>query len=150
MICNNLPVHSHYSIENVYLAGIIPGPKEPSHDQINHVLSPLVDDLLKGWSPGLQLTRTALHPLGCLVRCAVIPLVCDMLAARKTAGFAGLGSHPGKYCAFCLQDGWNTANVDVSSWRRRTWQEHVAIATLWKNAATEGIRQQIYTTFGIR
>ncbi|KIM67472.1 hypothetical protein SCLCIDRAFT_41335, partial [Scleroderma citrinum Foug A] len=47
MGCNNLlPVHLCYNIENVYLAGIIPGPQEPPQYYLNHILYPLVDDLL--------------------------------------------------------------------------------------------------------
>ncbi|KAH6869078.1 hypothetical protein BKA70DRAFT_1242576 [Coprinopsis sp. MPI-PUGE-AT-0042] len=34
---------------NVYLAGILPGPSEPDFDQLNHLLQPLVDGLLRLW-----------------------------------------------------------------------------------------------------
>jgi len=96
MVCLNLPVDLRYQLENVYLAGIIPGPHEPSSYHLNHVIQPLVDDLidaLVAWIP--------VNPHRCLVLCVVIPLVCDLLAARKTAGFAGLGNLEGKYCSFC-------------------------------------------------
>ncbi|KIM66101.1 hypothetical protein SCLCIDRAFT_14748 [Scleroderma citrinum Foug A] len=93
MICHNLPVHLCYHVENVYIAGIIPGQREPSSYHLNHVLRPLVDDLLQAWSPRFQLTHSAIHPFGCLVLCTLIPLVCDLLAAWKSAGFAGLGQH---------------------------------------------------------
>ncbi|TFK17272.1 hypothetical protein FA15DRAFT_554437, partial [Coprinopsis marcescibilis] len=36
LVCHNLPFHMWYRTENVYLAGIIPGPSEPNFDQINH------------------------------------------------------------------------------------------------------------------
>ncbi|KIK20956.1 hypothetical protein PISMIDRAFT_104852, partial [Pisolithus microcarpus 441] len=75
-----------YQLENVYIAGIITGPQEPSYYYLNHILQPLVDDLSHCWSPGLRLTRTALHIFGCLVHCAVVILVCDLPAACKTAG----------------------------------------------------------------
>jgi len=150
MVCHNLPVHLHYQVENVYIAGIIPGPREPSSYHLNHVLRPLVDDLLRAWSPGFQLTRSAIHPFGCLVLCALIPLVCDLLAARKSAGFAGLGQAEGKFCSFCLQTAEGFSNTDPSSWRRRTRQEHLAIAKSWRDAQTEAIRAQIYQKFGVR
>ncbi|KIN95636.1 hypothetical protein M404DRAFT_101311, partial [Pisolithus tinctorius Marx 270] len=38
LACNNLPVHLQCQMENIYLAGIIPGPQEPLYDQLNHVL----------------------------------------------------------------------------------------------------------------
>lgn len=150
MVCHNLPAHTRYQLENVYIAGIIPGPQEPSYYYLNHVLQPLVDDLSHCWSPGLQLTRTAVHIFGCLVRCAVVLLVCDLPAARKTAGLAGLGRTSGKFCSFCQQDGSDFKNTDISTWPRRSWQEHLSIARMWRDAQTESVRQRIYDTFGIR
>lgn len=38
MICLNLPPELRFKLENIYLVGIIPGPKEPSLDEINHFL----------------------------------------------------------------------------------------------------------------
>lgn len=150
MVCLNLPIHLRYQLENVYIAGIIPGPQEPSSYRLNHVLHPLADDLIRCWAPGLCLTRTANHTFGCLVRCAVIPLVCDLLAARKTAGFAGLGPTKGKFCSFCQQSSSDVGDTDISAWRRRTWQEHFAMAKMWRDAQTDGIRQRIYDAFGVR
>ncbi|KIO12190.1 hypothetical protein M404DRAFT_125690, partial [Pisolithus tinctorius Marx 270] len=125
-------------------------PQEPLYDQLNHVLHPLVDNLVRSWSPGLRLACTAVNTFGCLVWCAVIPLVCDLLAARKTAGFAGLGTSGGKFCSFCLQDGTDIGNTDISSWRCCTWQEHLTIAMMWRDAESEGACNKIYTQFGVR
>lgn len=139
MVCHNLPIHLRYQLENVYIAGIIPRPWEPSLYHLNHILQPLVDDLIHCWSPGLFLACTALHAFGCLVRCVIILLVCDLLAAQKTAGFAGLGSSKKNFCSFCQQSGSEFSNTDTSTWTWRSWQEHVAIAEMWKDAHTEGI-----------
>ncbi|KAG2744864.1 hypothetical protein P692DRAFT_20662470, partial [Suillus brevipes Sb2] len=38
LICHNLPAHLRYKLENVYLAGIIPGPREPYQHHLNHLL----------------------------------------------------------------------------------------------------------------
>jgi hypothetical protein len=38
LVCLNLPPTHRYKVENMYLFGIIPGPKEPSLEQINHLL----------------------------------------------------------------------------------------------------------------
>lgn len=35
MVCLNLPIHLRYKLENVYIAGIIPGPQEPSSYRLN-------------------------------------------------------------------------------------------------------------------
>jgi len=47
--CLNLPLDIRYKPENMYLAGIIPGPTEPSGDQLNHFLEPLIDELIDSW-----------------------------------------------------------------------------------------------------
>lgn len=44
----NLPRNVRYNQENIIVCGLIPGPKEPSHN-INSFLEPLVEDLLVLW-----------------------------------------------------------------------------------------------------
>ena len=46
LVCLNLPPNERYKSENMLLAGIIPGPKEPPLTTLNHYLSPIVDDFL--------------------------------------------------------------------------------------------------------
>ncbi|KDR82484.1 hypothetical protein GALMADRAFT_30935, partial [Galerina marginata CBS 339.88] len=46
LACLNLPPEERYKPENIFLAGIIPGPKEPPLNALNHYLSLLVNDLL--------------------------------------------------------------------------------------------------------
>ncbi|EJD32660.1 hypothetical protein AURDEDRAFT_45361, partial [Auricularia subglabra TFB-10046 SS5] len=58
--CLNLPLHLRYREENLYLAGIVPGPNAPSLDQLNHLLVPLVDDFCTAWE-GLMFKSTANH-----------------------------------------------------------------------------------------
>ena len=58
MVLLNLPPSSRYKAENMYLAGVIPGPREPSLTQINHLLRPLISELLQFWDPGVWYTRT--------------------------------------------------------------------------------------------
>ncbi|KAI0324602.1 hypothetical protein GY45DRAFT_1262528, partial [Cubamyces sp. BRFM 1775] len=38
IVCMNLPEHLRYRPENIYLVGVIPGPREPVLHQINHLL----------------------------------------------------------------------------------------------------------------
>ncbi|KAG6326380.1 hypothetical protein ID866_12709 [Astraeus odoratus] len=44
--CLNLPLEMCYKPENMHLVGIIPGPEEPSGDQLNHFLDPLINDMV--------------------------------------------------------------------------------------------------------
>ncbi|KAF9224267.1 hypothetical protein BS17DRAFT_704264 [Gyrodon lividus] len=48
----NLPPSLQYRAENLYLVGIIPGPREPSLEEINHSLHPLVNFFLPAWKDG--------------------------------------------------------------------------------------------------
>jgi hypothetical protein len=87
---------------------------------------------------------------GAIIRVALIPLVCDLPATRKAAGFAGHGFNIGAFCSFCLQSFKDIVNVDVSTWPRRTYEDHLAIATQWRDAASSAIRNEIYSKFAIR
>ena len=149
LINNNLPPHLRFRPEYVYLAAVIPGPKEPSVDQINHFLRPLVDELLELWHVGIYLSRTAKREAGRQIRAAIIPLICDLPALRKTAGFAHHSSH--HFCSMCPLPKSQISNADRSTWpKSRTWEEHVDIARAWKDAATDKERRDIFNHHGLR
>ena len=63
LVCMNLPPEDHYLEENLFLFGVIPGPKEPSLDQINNFLLPLVNEF-ETFQKGIWFNATALHPHG--------------------------------------------------------------------------------------
>jgi hypothetical protein len=148
MVCLNLPPETRYNFENMYLVGIIPGPAEPSLDQINHLLRPLINDLLLFWSSGVYFSRTPSHPHGRTIRCAVIPLVCDMPAARQMAGYASYSSH--HFCSMCLLRLENIDDLDYSHWGKRTCEEHRKLANEWQHAPSETARQDIFNEHGLR
>ena len=70
MACLNLPPHLFYKPENLYLAGIIPGPNEPHLTELNHYIRPLVNDLVDTYNPGIFLTDT--HFIHLVVLCAAL------------------------------------------------------------------------------
>jgi hypothetical protein len=86
MSCANLPPSIRNDTDNFYLVGIIPGPKEPQTDQMNHFLRPLVDDLLSAWKNGTHYSRTYRHLQGRAVRSALCALIADMPGRQKVAG----------------------------------------------------------------
>ena len=51
--CLNLPLDIRYKPENMYLAAVIPGPKEPHLTELNHYLRPVVDQLSVSWERGV-------------------------------------------------------------------------------------------------
>ncbi|CAG8840967.1 10500_t:CDS:2, partial [Racocetra persica] len=77
----NFPRHIRYRSENLILAGIIPGPREPDTTQLQNYLQPMINELKQLWSG--QLFKTTLYPIGRMFRCALIQIACDIPAARK-------------------------------------------------------------------
>ncbi|KAF8837231.1 hypothetical protein BDN67DRAFT_909625, partial [Paxillus ammoniavirescens] len=77
----NLPPSLRYRAENLYLVGIIPGPREPSLDEINHFLCPLVDFFLPAWKDGTWFMRTLNHLQGRLSRSVIALAVQDLPGA---------------------------------------------------------------------
>ena len=64
MACLNLPLDVRYKLENLYLAAIIPGPKQPSLENLNHYIHPLVQDLTVSWERGVWYSKMANFPHG--------------------------------------------------------------------------------------
>jgi hypothetical protein len=99
MACLNLPPHLRYKPENLYLVGILPK-REPSREQINHILSPIVTKLLHSWEYGTWFTRTPAYATGRLSRSVIAVSINDLLASKKVNGNA---SHSAElFCSHCL------------------------------------------------
>ncbi|KAI9445610.1 hypothetical protein F5148DRAFT_1278254 [Russula earlei] len=121
----------------MFLVSIIPGPREPSLEQINHILAPLVYDLLCFWEPGVFIRQTAHHFDGHLCQCG-----------PNTCGFA---SHAFlHFCSFCKLPLHEIDNLDANSWPIRTWAEHRQSACAWKDATSHAARLRLYCQNGIR
>ena len=148
MVLLNLPPSSRYKVENMYLAGIIPGPWEPSLTQINHLLRPLINELLEFWDPGVWYTRTPRCAPGKLVRAALVPLICDLKAARQVMGH---GSHSAKkFCSVCSLP-WEQRNDISESSRVPVSAEMFRWRALeWKNARSQSEREKLFKDYGIR
>jgi len=140
LVCLNLPVHLRYKVENVYIAGLIPG--EPRKHHINHVLRPLITDLLALYERGTWFSRTSIHEFGCLVRVALLLLIADAPAARKVAGFAGVTSN--HFCHFCTQTLLEIRNFAIDSWVPISRSSHLGAAERWRDAETVAKRKELW------
>jgi hypothetical protein len=98
VICN-LPREMRFQKECKIVLGIIPGPREPSHQQINNYLEPVVNELLQLWRG--VIFQTHQYPNGGMVYGGLILCACDIPAARKLCGFQGHMSSCG--CSKCLR-----------------------------------------------
>ncbi len=148
MACLNLPRPLRFLVENVYLVWVVPGPEGPSTSEINHYLRPLINDLIDLWHNGLFLTHTPTHPHGLLVRCALVPIVCDLPAARQISGFGQANCDD--QCHECKLQLLEMENLDYWAWPRRNNQEHRALAKEWLNKLTEKAQEKHFKLNHVR
>ena len=147
--CLNLPLDIHYKPENMYLACIVPGPIEPSGDQLNHFLEPLIDELIDSWEKGVQFTHTALQRSR-ITRSAITCIVCDLPAARKSAQLASVTSH--FYCSAChcvhtLSLG--CTDVDSECWQFRDKVQLWHYTYQYREAKSLKERNKLFSTHGV-
>ena len=150
LVCLNLPPDLRYKPENMFLYGVIPGPKEPPLDCINHYLRYLIDELEEFWDPGVRFTRTHKCYYGRVIRCAIVCVVCDLPAAQKTIGFGSI-KHK-QMCAFChcTRKSHGLGNTNLHTWRRRTNEEYRADAKRYMEACNSKEQDEIFQATGIR
>lgn len=148
MVLLNLPPSLRYKPENIYLVGVIPGPREPALEEINHFLRPVIDFFLPSWKNRTWFTRTFKHTEGRLSRSVIAVAISDLPAARKLAGRAGPTAN--QMCGLCWLHKSEIANFDYDTWKRRTCEEHRAAAEEWKNAETKSVRDKVFERHGVR
>ena len=148
LVLVNLPAHLRNRPENMFLAGVIPGPRKPSLSDINHSLKLLVDVLLEFFDPGVLYSRTARHKQGCRVRAILVPVVSDMLAARQAGGFASATAT--YFCTQCYLKVQDVENLDRKTWPPRDVVEHLEVAKQWRDAETFDRQETLFKTHGVR
>lgn len=149
LVCLNLPAHLRRKREYTLHLANIPGPKEPSMDQVNHVLRPIVNQLLELWRTGIWLSRTRSYCSGRICRGILINITGDILGIQKIGGFASHNSS--SFCFLCQSLRSNLHNLDLESWGEAwSYQEHRDIILSWKHAQTEDERHRIYIDYGFR
>ncbi|PLW07026.1 hypothetical protein PCASD_23642 [Puccinia coronata f. sp. avenae] len=148
MTCLSLPVNLRYRPENIFVVGIAPGPKEPSLEQTNWILRPVVEQLKSLWSTGTYLSKTHRHPQGRLVRAALMPFFADLPALRRALGFAGHNAR--RMCSYCLIEKKDIKNFDTQSWPRRTLADHRYWANQSREAKNPQAKAKILSEHGVR
>ncbi|KAG1609946.1 hypothetical protein G6F46_010396 [Rhizopus delemar] len=136
---NNLPRSSRMMLETFILVGMIPGPGEPTDDQLQNFLRPMIAGLNTLYE-GMMMP-TYQYRNGEMVRVALMSVNCDVPAARKVAGFMGQSAH--KACNKCstvfsrISTGANStkpgfSDFDDEHWilRNNTQQRQEAYASL--------------------
>ena len=134
--CLSLLLNVRNKPENLCLVGIIPGPREPSGDEIDHFLRPLVKVMKESWADG-AIYRTHEYPHGRLVRSAIALSVNDLPMARKIMGIANYVDK-------------NATKGNFDSWRVRTLKNVQEHAQKWRNATSPKERKRLYNKTGVR
>lgn len=149
MACLNLPPSLRYRAENLFLVGVIPGPKEPSVDEIEHFLTPVVEMLNRSWKEGTRFECTESSDSGRTERSMVAVIVTDLPASRKVTGVA---SHSFKrlFCSLCSLAKGDINNLEIKTWPTRNRQSQKEAAERWRDATTKAERKRIFKESGVR
>jgi hypothetical protein len=150
LVCLNLPPDMRYKPENMFLFGVVPGPKEPLLACLNHYLHYLVNEFLEFWFPGVRFSRTSNHYYGKVVQCALVCVVSDLLAARKTNGFATVNHTQACAICHCVRHSDDLGDSYTCLWDRRTATEIRDSSQLYLNAKDEKTRDFTVKNTGIR
>lgn len=150
MACLSLPPSLRYLAENLFLAGLVPGRKQPTLDELDPILLLLVKPLLNSYNTGTWYSRTYEHPEGRRSREAVAVTVCDLPGSRKLTGCAGHSAN--KFCSLCHLHKDDINNIDQSTpgWQRCTYDEHKKAAEAWLAAPNKTQRKRLWKINGVR
>ncbi|MBW0568990.1 hypothetical protein O181_108705, partial [Austropuccinia psidii MF-1] len=128
LICLNLPPSERLIPGNVYVAGIIPGPKEPTALQLNYLLMPLIKELKELWQ-GYHFSPTSTGPSGSIIRVAILTAIADVVAMPK---FTGCISHSGNhFCNFCTIHKAQIEEIGPQFHYTRSYQNHKSTIVKW-------------------
>ena len=148
----NLPREVRYLSKNIIIAGIIPGPNEPSQ-VMNTFLEPLVADLNALWK-GVYISVPS-HSHTIRIRAALLCVSCDIPACRKVCGF--LGHNSNLACSKCncffpgnVSDGFNFSGYDTLQWTPRSMDQHLESTRACRSAQTATARQSLESQHGAR
>ena len=117
-----LPRTIRFKPENVLIAGMIPGSKEPSVGEMNSYSRPLVKELNWLWSDGFKMRH---KNKTVSVRAALLATVSDVPATAKLGGFLGHSSkHACWKCSKEFPHNESLKCVDFSGVKVETLQTH--------------------------
>ncbi|MBW0558790.1 hypothetical protein O181_098505 [Austropuccinia psidii MF-1] len=147
LFCLSLPPSHRYRLNDLFLAGITPGPSEPTVLQMNNTIGPLVVELLDLWENGL-FTPTPHVPKGRLIKAALVAVVCDLPAVCKLIGYA---SHSARnFCSFCYLKKNDNHCLNYQAWRMRHLEGHRKESNAWKEAHTKSQRKELFDSNGVQ
>ncbi|MBW0562435.1 hypothetical protein O181_102150 [Austropuccinia psidii MF-1] len=145
LICLNLPQSERLKPENVYVAGIIPGPKEPNALQLHYLLMSH-KELKEVWQ-GYHFLPTSTGPSGLFIHVAILTAIVDVVAMPKLTGYI---SHSGKhFCYFCTIHKSQIEEIGPQFHYTRSYQNHKSTIAKWLRASPQQ-RKVLFSEYGVR
>ncbi|KAI7943627.1 hypothetical protein MJO28_011276 [Puccinia striiformis f. sp. tritici] len=145
LVCLNLPPAERYLEQNIFLFGITPG--QPPADHIFNVLQPLVAEFLDFYN-GVHFEQTSRFPTGRTIHAIMLPLIADLPALWKVAGFA---SHSATlFCSFCKLPRSKINIVDPLQFPPRKHEDHMEWARKWFDSPDHTRKTAIVKEHGVR
>ncbi|MBW0588911.1 hypothetical protein O181_128626 [Austropuccinia psidii MF-1] len=146
LICLNLTPSGRLKPENVYVAGIIPGPKEPTSLQLNYLLMPLIKECKELWQ-GYHFSPTSTGPSGSFICVAILTAIADVVAMHKLTGFI---SHSGNhFCNFCTIHKAQIKEIGPQFHYMLSYQNHKSTIAKWL-WETPKQQQEIFSEYGVQ
>ncbi|KAJ7182572.1 hypothetical protein C8R43DRAFT_869275 [Mycena crocata] len=142
----NLPIEIRFLIQNVFVFGMMPIGQADVWT-ISHLLDSFVTKMHEFKPPG-KLFRTYRHPEGVLVQNRVVPLIADLGAIRKIAGYLSHGAI--QNCTVCLLKADDIDNLDYRSWTYRDGATVKIQGEIWHNLTTLSAKIQQAKETGVR
>lgn len=146
LIILNLPEQIRFNPENMFQL-FIPGPMEPTSEQLCNVIRPLINDLIGLFSPGMTI-QTQVGGAKCFAMLALV--IADLKAAKKIGGYAATNHK--WFCALCRQPERSFRhNIDPETWAPALSDvDHRKFMNEWKALRTLKERNIHFSVYGIR
>jgi hypothetical protein len=148
LYCLNLPLSIRFLTENTFVVGMTPAPHTPTVWTISHILDSVQSMIMEFDLPG-KILPTYRYPLnGVAVAARIIPLLADLQAIRKVAGYV---SHSARlFCSFCKCPKDNIEDLVYQRWEMRQGREVRAQAEKWRDLVTVTEKESWTRETGVR
>ncbi|KAJ7474099.1 hypothetical protein FB451DRAFT_1035065, partial [Mycena latifolia] len=146
LYCLNLPIELRFLLENVFILALIPASGSPDVYTISHIL-PFLTEAINAFAKG-KVLETDENPEGVSVFARLVPLIADLGAVRKVAGYM---SHSADcFCSFCHARKADIDRLDWKNWDYRKGPIVRAQALAWKAMRTIKDQTQASRDNGVR
>ncbi|MBW0478126.1 hypothetical protein O181_017841 [Austropuccinia psidii MF-1] len=146
LICLNLPPSERLKPENIYVAGIIPGPKAPTSLQLNYLLMAFIKELKELWQ-GYHFSPISTGTSGSFIRFAILMAIADVVSMRKLTGFI---SHSGNhFCNFCTIHKAQIEEIGPQFHYMCSYQNQKSTIAKWLRP-TPKQQQAIFSEYGVQ